>query len=109
MIFDSKRTASVKSINYGSLAKLNKSGYEELKKSFSTKETSIERCFKEYMFKYKDDLRTFLEIECDKIQYFKPLSMITKQELLFRMNRKWYNEGDMIFKSESKIDRLILI
>ena len=67
LIFDSKRTASVKSINYGSLAKLNKSGYKELKKSFSTKETSIERCFKEYMFKYKDDLRTFLEIECDKI------------------------------------------
>ena len=30
LIFDSKRTASVKSINYGSLAKLNKSGYKEL-------------------------------------------------------------------------------
>lgn len=67
MIFDSKRTASVKSINYGSLARLWKSGYDELKKSFSTKETSLERCFKEYMFKYKDDLRTFLEMECDKI------------------------------------------
>lgn len=78
-------------------------------KSFSTKETSLERCFKEYMFKYKDDLRTFLEIECDKIQYFKPLSMITKQELLFNMNRKWYSEGDRIFKSEAVIDRLILI
>ena len=67
LVFNSKRTASVKSINYGSLARLNKSGYEELKKSFSTREASLERCFKEYMFKYKDDLRTFLEIECDKI------------------------------------------
>ena len=25
------------------------------------------------------------------------------------MNRKWYNEGEQIFKSESKIDRFILI
>ena len=78
LIFESKRTASVKSINYGSLARLWKSGFKELTKSFSTKETSLERCFKEYMFKYKDELRTFLELECDKIQYFKPLSMITK-------------------------------
>ena len=67
LIFNSKRTAKVKSLNYGSLARLNYTGYRELTQSFNTKETSIERCFKEYMFKYKDDLRTFLEMECDKI------------------------------------------
>ena len=75
MIFNSKRTASVKSLNYGTLALLSKKGYKVLLNNFA----GLERCFKEYIFKYKDDLRTFLEMEADKIDYFKPLKMITKQ------------------------------
>ena len=40
---------------------------------------SLTTKFKEYIFKYKDELRAFLEMECDKIKYFKDLSMTTKQ------------------------------
>ena len=105
MIFNSKRTANVKSLNYGSLALLEKKGYKALLKNFA----GLERCFKEYIFKYKDDLRTFLEMECEKIDYFKPLSMITKQELLFNMERRTYNADDQIFKKPDIIDRLIVI
>ena len=105
LIFNSKRTASVKSLNYGSLAKLTKPGYKVLLSNFA----SLERCFKEYIFKYKDDLRAFLEMEAEKIDYFRPLQMITKQELLFNMERKTYNEGDKIFRINDEIDRLIII
>ena len=48
-------------------------------------------------------------MECEKIDYFKPLSMITKQELLFNMERRTYNAGDQIFKKPDIIDRLIVI
>jgi CRP-like cAMP-binding protein len=89
LIFNSKRTATVKSLNYGSLAKLDKSGFNDLSKQFP----SLTTAFKEYIFKYKDDLRTFLEMECDKIRYFRDLSMITKQELMYNMERKTYKEG----------------
>ena len=74
LIYNSKRTATVKSGNYGTLARLTEHGFKELEKQFQNLRVS----FKEYIFKYKDDLRTFLEMECDKIKYFKDLSMITK-------------------------------
>lgn len=105
LLYDSKRTATVKSQNYGSLAKLTKSGFDTLKKQFPSLETE----FKQYIFKYKDDLRTFLEMECDKIPYFNALSMITKQEILFSMERRTYNEGDNIFEEKGVIDKLIVI
>ena len=56
---------------------------EDLQKSFP----SLKTHFKHFIFKYKDTLRAFLEMEMDKITYFKPLNMITKQELLFNMER----------------------
>ena len=93
LIFSTKRTASVKSLNYGSLARLTEEGFKKLNNEFPSFTTS----FKEYIFKYKDDLRTFLEIECDKIKYFRNLHMITKQELLYNMERRTYAEGDSIF------------
>ena len=48
-------------------------------------------------------------MEAEKIDYFKPLQMITKQELLFNMERKIYNEKDKIFRINDEIDRLIIV
>mmetsp|Transcript_26628 Transcript_26628/g.35631 ORF Transcript_26628/g.35631 Transcript_26628/m.35631 type:complete len:82 (-) Transcript_26628:776-1021(-) len=48
-------------------------------------------------------------MECDKIKYFRDLSMITKQELLYNMERKTYEEGRSIFENHQVIDRLIVI
>ena len=48
-------------------------------------------------------------MEAEKIDYFKPLQMITKQELLFNMDRRTYNEKDKIFKIYDEVDRLIII
>jgi len=105
LIFNSRRTSTVKSLNYGSLARLTEGGFKSLSRQFP----SLTTAFKEYIFKYKDDLRTFLEMECDKIKYFRDLSMITKQELLYNMERKTYEEGRSIFEQRQTIDRLIVI
>ena len=45
----------------------------------------------------------------DKITYFQPLNMITKQELLYNMERQTYFVDDIIFKPNQAIDRLIVI
>jgi len=63
LVYNTKRTASVMSKNYGALARLRKSGFNEIQKHFP----SLTTAFKEYTFKYKDELRTFLEMESDKI------------------------------------------
>lgn len=48
-------------------------------------------------------------MEANKIFYFRDLSMITKQELLYNMERTTYEEGQLIFHSEQVIDKMIII
>lgn len=74
LIYGLKRTATVRSKNYGSLAMLTGESLDNLSKTFS----SLKMHFRKFIFKYKDKLRAFLEMEMDKITYFKPLNMITK-------------------------------
>lgn len=65
--------------------------------------------FKEYCFKYKDDLKAFLEMELEKVKYFRDLSMITKQELIYNMERRTYNQGDHIYSVGESIMCMIVI
>ena len=67
MLFDCKRTATVRSENYGTLALLRKSSFQELSKTFE----SLNSLFKKQIFKYKDELTMFLSLEMDKIDYFR--------------------------------------
>ena len=105
LVYNTKRTATVKSKNYGSLARLNKNDWGEIQRHFP----SLTTAFKEYTFKYKDELRTFIEMEANKIFYFRDLSMITKQELLYNMVRTTYEEGSHLFYSGQEIDKMIII
>ena len=105
MIFDSKRTATVRSENYGTLAILKMSQFIELSKTFEL----FSSLFKKQIFKYHDPLTTWLFMEMEKIQYFKNLSLITKQELIYSMERHTYEKGSFLCKTDVKVDRLYLI
>lgn len=105
LIYNCRRTATVTSLNYGSLAKLTKTGFSEMSQQFPSMMTS----FKQNIYKYKDELRTFLEMECDKIRFFRDLSMLTKQELLNNMERKTYFKDTMICSQGEIVDRMIVI
>lgn len=48
-------------------------------------------------------------MESNKIFYFRDLSMITKQELLYNMVRCTYDEGSHLFMQGQEIDRMIII
>lgn len=71
MLFDCKRTATVKSEQYGRLALLRKSDFNELSKTFE----SFSSMFRKQIFKYHDDLTIWLMIEMEKIPYFKNLTL----------------------------------
>ena len=45
----------------------------------------------------------------DKIPYFRDLSLITKQELIYGMERQTYEKGSIICKKDQEADRLFLI
>jgi len=74
LLFGCKRTATVKSVNYGALALLRKSAFNELQKIFE----NMSNHFKKQIFKYNDEVTQFIEMELNKISYFKDLSMTTK-------------------------------
>ena len=105
LIFDCKRTATIKSENYGTLALLKKRDFEELKKNFE----QLTPSFKQQMFKYQDDVSMFLNVEMDKIPYFRLLSLQTKQEIIYAMERRTYEKGSLICKEGEKADKLFLI
>lgn len=74
LIYNCKRTATVESANYGTLAMLNKQSYIELQKSFE----NIVKLFKEQICLYDDEVKIFLEMACEKIDYFRGLGFMTK-------------------------------
>lgn len=45
----------------------------------------------------------------DKIPYFRDLSLLTKQELIFRMERETFEKGSILCKKDEVADRLFLI
>ena len=105
VIFGNKRTATVRSENYGTLARLNKSSYQEMLKTFD----SMTTLFKQNMFKYNDKILRFIELEMDKIAYFRLLTMKTKQELIFSMERVTFKKGDYICQQDEIVEKMYLI
>ena len=105
MLFDAKRTATVRSENYGTLAILKKSHFLELNKTFE----SFSSLFKKQIFKYHDPLTRWLFMEMEKIQYFRNLSLLTKQELIYGMERFTYEKGSLLCKKDKIADKLYLI
>ena len=83
LIYGAKRTATVRSENYGTLALLSKTSFLEMLKSFD----NMANLFKLYTLKYHDPVLNFIGFEMDKVPYFKNLTMQTKQELIYSMER----------------------
>ena len=82
LIYGCKRTATVKSDNYGQLAKLNKKNLLELSKVYD----GIQTMFKNEIMGYYDPNRMFLEATLSQIDYFNDLQEQSKQELIYNMN-----------------------
>ena len=73
-IYECKRTATVRSENYGQLAMLKKSKLQELQRDFP----EILDNFKFDIMMYKDPQRIFLEATLSQVSYFDKLKEQTK-------------------------------
>ena len=51
----------------------------------------------------------WLMVEMDKVNYFRSLSLATKQEIIFNMERLTYEKGSLICQKDIIADKLILI
>jgi CRP-like cAMP-binding protein len=105
VIFGCKRTATVVSDNYCTIAMLSKKTLQELQVYFE----KIFSHFKNHVVMYQDDLKIFLEMELDKIDWFKDLSIATKNEIIYSMEREEKSAGSSICASGTKADRMYLV
>ena len=65
--------------------------------------------FKKFVVKYEDDLKMFLEFEMEKIPYWKELSMSSKQDLIYSMEREEKPDGHYLCKKGENADSVLLI
>ena len=92
LLYECKRTCSVISSNYCTLAAMSRQNFMEIHKQFDT----IVAKFKQQILFYEDEVKIFIEREMNKIQYFNFLSQATKQDLIFGMERKTYDKDSFI-------------
>ena len=84
---------------------LSKSNYNELQKSFE----NITEVFKKQICMYDDDVKMFLEMACEKINYFRTLKYMTKQEILYNMERVTYEKDHLLCKKDDIATKLFVI
>lgn len=58
---------------------------------------------------YQDDLKMFLEIELNKIEWFKDLSIATKNEIIYGMEREEKTAGSMLCAKGMKATHMYLV
>lgn len=67
LIYECKRTCSVISSNYCTLATMSRSAFIEIKRNDFNE---IENKFKDHIINYEDEVKLFIENEMNKIDYF---------------------------------------
>lgn len=65
--------------------------------------------FKKQICLYDDEVKIFLEMACDKIGYFKSLSFMTKQEIIYSMEREFYEKDKLLCKKDDIADKMFII
>lgn len=105
LVFGCKRTASVVSNNYCTLASLCKPQFTELNNQFE----NMTNAFKKHACLYDDDIKMFIEKEMDKVPYFRRLSVMTKNNLYFGFTRQTFEKGHFLCKRDAIAQNLILI
>ena len=65
--------------------------------------------FKEQICLYDDDTKIFLEMACDKLGYFKDLTFMTKQEIIYSMERVTYEKDKLLCAKDTIADKMFVV
>lgn len=106
LIYECKRTCNVISQNYCTLATLSRSNFMDIKRQHFDQ---LENRFKDHILHYEDEVKLFIEYELNKIDYFKGLSLDTKQDWIFSMERISYSKDSYVCTRNELVDKMVLI
>ena len=100
-----RRTASVRAMNYCTLAVLEKEDFLGLIGQFP----ACKLIFKREMFQYHDRYKRFLLRMIRRIPMFKSLNLRTEQELVYSLRLEVVEEGDYILRPGTTADRVWML
>lgn len=107
LIYDRRRTCSVVSLNYCTLATISRPDFLEIKRDSHFDQ--IENQFKQHICLYEDEIKLFAEYELNKVDYFRHLSPPTKNDVIFSMEKITFTPGSLICERGETVDKMILI
>ena len=105
LVTGGQRSASVRSLNYATLAVLQKEDFNQLISNFPFCVT----VFKQTMFRYSDPYKKFLLRMIKRVPIFKELSVSTHQELLYSLKTVNIEEGDYIARPGQSPDQIYFL
>ena len=92
LVYGCKRTATVVSRKYTTLAKLSKAKFTMIVTEFP----KFKEILKKGIFKYNDRMKKFIKSCLNKIPYFQGISEDAIHDVIYHMNLKHFNEGEII-------------
>ncbi len=105
MVYGCKRTATVVSRKYSTLAKLTKLKFKEIVTEFPEMIDAL----KNGIYKYKDRFKSFIKQCLKKVDYFNGLSEDAIHDLMYNMELKHYSAGEILQKPGDIEQHLIFI
>ena len=104
MLNKCQRTATVKTVNYCTIASITKQEFEDICIQYPYTQGKL----KEGMRKYSDKLKVFQKLVLSDI-YTKHLEDETLEEMTYTIKQKYYEQDKVIFRAKDKIENLYMI
>lgn len=100
-----KRTATVKTNTYSTLAFITHSIFKDMCQQF----VEVTENLKMKMKEYNDKLKAFLRIVIRNVPYMSNLDDDTLNEIAYHLKEKYYDKDEIIFRAGQPVDNLYMV
>ena len=100
-----KRTASVKTNNYSTLARIDRASFKDM----CQQHPELTLLLKEKMKTYNDKLKMFLKLILRTIPFMKNLSDDSIEEVSYHLKQSYYDPDEIIFRAGDPVDNIYVI
>jgi CRP-like cAMP-binding protein len=105
LLCECKRTATVKTNTYSTLAFINHTVFKDMCQQF----VDVSENLKKKMKEYNDKLKAFLKIVIKNVPYMCNLDDETINEITYHLKQKYFDKDDIIFRAGQPVSNLYLV
>ena len=92
LIYGSKRSATVTSTKYSTLAMLVKESYKDILIEFP----DLQQQLKKHIFTYNDRIKRFQKESIQKVEYFKDIGDDAVHDIIYNLKGRKFHKGDIL-------------